>query len=84
MLPRITVDGPEAYRGQLAIRLDDDIEAVLADDGGARSVDPAGLDGTLRPEMLARFGTFLERASAGRHEVRCYDDALAFVSRARD
>jgi superfamily II DNA or RNA helicase len=43
-----------------------------------------GEDGVLRPEALPRFHVFLEKVSANGHEVRCYDDALAFVSQARD
>ena len=44
-------------------------------------------DGTLRPEAYSRFHVFLEKVSpqgGDGHEVRCYDDALAFVSQARD
>lgn len=43
-------------------------------------------DGVLRPQAVRRFHRFLEKAGgdAGGHEVRCYDDALAFISRMRD
>jgi superfamily II DNA or RNA helicase len=43
-------------------------------------------DGVLRPQTVRRFHRFLEQAGAdpGGHEVRCYDDALAFISRVRD
>ncbi|MFB3892507.1 MAG: DEAD/DEAH box helicase [Phycisphaerae bacterium] len=46
--------------------------------------DPGGL---LRPDAYGRFHVFLERATAAQadgHEVRCYDDALAFISQMRD
>jgi superfamily II DNA or RNA helicase len=46
-----------------------------------------GTDGTLRPQAYGRFHAFLEKIpaqSGDGHEVRCYDDALAFVSQARD
>lgn len=38
----------------------------------------------LKPEAFGRFHRFLKRAQAGRHEVRCYDDALAFIAQVRD
>lgn len=43
-------------------------------------------NGVLRPGAVGRFHRFLEQVGAdhGGHEVRCYDDALAFVSQARD
>ena len=43
-------------------------------------------DGVFREESSSRFHTFLAKASSERngHEVRCYDDALAFVSQIRD
>ncbi len=43
--------------------------------------------GVLRDDRYGQFHDFLEQVSAdgaGAHEVRCYDDALAFVSEARD
>jgi superfamily II DNA or RNA helicase len=45
-----------------------------------------GPDGVLHAENYARFHQILERATAagGKHEIRCYDDALAFVSERRD
>ncbi len=46
-----------------------------------------GADGALRPQAYGRFHVFLEKVSpqnGDSHEVRCYDDALAFVSQARD
>jgi superfamily II DNA or RNA helicase len=44
------------------------------------------VDGVLKPDSLSRFHTFLEEASSDSegHELRCYDDALEFVSQARD
>jgi superfamily II DNA or RNA helicase len=51
------------------------------------AADFFGPDGTLRPQAYGRFHVFLEKVSpqgADGHEVRCYDDALAFVSQARD
>ncbi len=49
-VPGVTVDGVHAQRGQLAICLDDDLEAVLAADGGARPIAPAALAPELRPD----------------------------------
>ncbi|MCZ7645385.1 MAG: DEAD/DEAH box helicase [Planctomycetota bacterium] len=40
--------------------------------------------GVLRAEAFARLESFLKTASRARHEVRCYDDALAFVAQVRD
>ena len=40
--------------------------------------------GVLRPEAYERFETFLRRAGAFRHELRCYDDALDFIAEVRD
>ena len=43
-------------------------------------------DGLLRPAAVRRFHTFLEQTGREHdgHEVRCYDDALTFVSQMRD
>lgn len=49
-VPVVTVEEVGAQRGQLAIYLDDDLEAVLAADGGALPIDPAALDDALRPD----------------------------------
>jgi len=44
----------------------------------------------LKPDAFARFHTFLKQAGDGRgkrdgeHELRCYDDTLAFVAEVRD
>ncbi len=40
--------------------------------------------GILRPEAYGRFHVFLKTAMGGHHEVRCYDDALAFIAQVRD
>lgn len=50
VVPGVTVEAVHTQHGQLAILLDDDLEGVLADDGGARPIDPAALDGVLRPD----------------------------------
>ncbi len=42
-----------------------------------------GPDGVFREETSGQFHTFLAKV-VGEHEVRCYDDALAFVSQIRD
>jgi prepilin-type N-terminal cleavage/methylation domain-containing protein len=47
-VPGVTVAEVQAQRGQLAIYLDDDLEAVLSRSGGAHPIDPAALDGVLR------------------------------------
>jgi len=44
----------------------------------------------LKPDAFARFHTFLKQAGDGRgkrdgeHELRCYDDTLAFIAEVRD
>jgi superfamily II DNA or RNA helicase len=38
----------------------------------------------LKPEAFARFHTFLQQAGDGKHEFRCYDDALGFIAQVRD
>ena len=40
--------------------------------------------GALRPAAYGRFHIFLKAAMAGAHEIRCYNDALAFVAQVRD
>jgi len=50
VVPGVTVEEIQAQRGQLAICVDDDLEAVLTNDGGARPIDPAALEGVLRPD----------------------------------
>ena len=49
VVPQITVEDVDSQQGQLAIYLDDDLEAVLLSDGGAQSIDPVALDKSLRP-----------------------------------
>jgi len=46
-VPRILLDDVDAQRGQLAVYLDDDLEAVLVSDGGAKPVPPSALDRSL-------------------------------------
>ncbi|MFW6161557.1 MAG: DEAD/DEAH box helicase [Planctomycetota bacterium] len=41
-------------------------------------------EGVLREEAFARFDVFQQRAQRWDHEVRCYDDALAFIAEVRD
>ena len=43
-----------------------------------------GDDGALRDDGFGRFDTFVDQARRFRHELRCYDDALAFVAQVRD
>jgi superfamily II DNA or RNA helicase len=43
-----------------------------------------GPDGALLPEAFARFDTFLAQAMRHEPELRCTDDALAFVAEVRD
>jgi superfamily II DNA or RNA helicase len=38
----------------------------------------------LKPDAFARFHTFLQQAGDGKHEFRCYDDALGFIAQVRD
>jgi hypothetical protein len=49
-VPGVIVEAVQAQRGQLAIDLDDDLEAVLANGGGARPIDPATLQGELQAD----------------------------------
>ena len=41
-------------------------------------------EGVLEPAAYGRFGTFLKKVNSDGHEVRCHDDALAFVAQVRD
>ncbi len=49
VVPRITVEDVDAQRGQLAVYLEEDLEAVLVSDGGAQPVPPSALDSSLCP-----------------------------------
>ena len=49
VVPGVIVENVQAQRGQLAIYLDDDLEAVLTSDGGARSINPGALDHAMQP-----------------------------------
>lgn len=40
--------------------------------------------GRLKAGAFDQFHVFLKRARSGDHEVRCYDDALAFIAQVRD
>ncbi|MEN6451285.1 MAG: DUF1559 domain-containing protein [Thermoguttaceae bacterium] len=46
--PTVTVDEANSQSGELAICLDDELQAVLTDAGGARPIDPAALSASLR------------------------------------
>jgi prepilin-type processing-associated H-X9-DG protein len=48
-VPGVTVENARTQRGELAVSLEDGLEAVLLDDGGARAVDPAALGESARP-----------------------------------
>ena len=50
VVPGVTAENVQAERGQLAIYLDADLEASLINAGGARSIAPGALDGTVRPD----------------------------------
>jgi hypothetical protein len=41
-------------------------------------------EGVLRPESFARFQQFLTKAREVDHDLRCYDDVLAFIAEVRD
>ncbi len=41
-------------------------------------------NGRLKPEAFPRFHTFLKKTTQGKHELRCYDDALQFIAEVRD
>ena len=49
-VPCVAVENIQTQRGQLAIYLDDDLQAVLANESGARPLDPASLDNVLRSD----------------------------------
>ena len=38
----------------------------------------------LKPEAYSRFHNFLKRAGGGKHELRCYNDALELIAQVRD
>jgi len=38
----------------------------------------------LKPEAYGKFHTFLKKTGSGKHEVRCYEDALRFIAQVRD
>jgi superfamily II DNA or RNA helicase len=48
------------------------------------AADYFGSDGSLLPEAFTRFETFLAKAAGFDHDLRCYDDVLAFVAEVRD
>ena len=48
VLPRVTMEDVQVQRGQLAIYLDDDLEANLIRSDGAQPIDPSALDDALR------------------------------------
>ncbi len=41
-------------------------------------------DGAIKPTAMDRFDQFIAKTAAIPHELRCYDDALAFVAEVRD
>ena len=65
VVPQITVEDVGAQQGQLAVYLEDDLEAVLLSDGGAQSIDPSALDDSLRPATgpTARYAFHFDKPS---------------------
>jgi superfamily II DNA or RNA helicase len=51
---------------------------------GALAGEFFDVDGLLRADAFSTFETFLSRAARLDHDVRCYDDVLAFVAEVRD
>jgi prepilin-type processing-associated H-X9-DG protein len=49
-VPGVIAEQCAAQRGQLAIYLDDDLQAVLSNAGGAQPIDPGALQSTLRTD----------------------------------
>ena len=49
-MPGVVAEQCAAQRGQLAIYLDDDLQAVLSNAGGAQPIDPGALQSTLRTD----------------------------------
>lgn len=43
-----------------------------------------GSDGRLREEAYGSFPEFLKQAASFKHDLRCYDDALALIAQVRD
>ena len=41
-------------------------------------------EGTLRPDAFGKFEAFLSQAARIDHDLRCYDDTLAFIAEVRD
>ncbi len=48
------------------------------------AADYFGPDRVLRPEAFARFDQFVAKASRFDHDLRCHDDAVAFIAEVRD
>jgi superfamily II DNA or RNA helicase len=48
------------------------------------AADYFGADGLLQAEAFAKFDTFLTGAARFEHDLRCYEDVLAFVAEVRD
>ena len=40
--------------------------------------------GILKPTAYGRFASFMKRAGAFKHDVRCYEDAISFIAQVRD
>ncbi|MCP5249198.1 MAG: DEAD/DEAH box helicase [Candidatus Accumulibacter sp.] len=72
------------YAGQRRIRLRlgrDFPSSLLA---AAHALFDAGNDWQLSPDRFAGLGDFIDQVRGAGHELRCQDDALAFVAELRD
>ncbi|MBS4095359.1 MAG: DEAD/DEAH box helicase [Sulfuricella sp.] len=70
------------YAGQRGVRyrVGSDCPADLAE----KAASLFGVNGELVPERFDELDAFLVDAEESGHEVRCYDDALAFIAEIRD
>ena len=80
-VPGVTVEEVQAQRGQLAIYLDDDLEAVLANDGGAQPIDPAALDSACGRRQPAGPLCLPVRVAAARPAAAAVPCSVAFERR---
>ncbi len=72
------------YAGQRSVRFRTGSECPAELIDAARGLFAADSDWTLAPERYAGLDVFLAAAEKSGHEVRCHDDALAYLAEVRD
>jgi len=72
------------YAGQRRVRLRPGSFSPDILNRQARALFDATADMTLSPTAYDRLDDFLKSAAARGHEIRCYEDALAFIAESRD